>query len=171
MSGQNSSPQLEEVLKTLVLGLGNPILSDDSVGFRVAQALEGRFDPGRVTVMESSLAGLSLLDLVAGYERAIIVDSIQTQGGKAGTIYRLTPADFEVAHNSTTLHDVGLLTALKLGQRLELDMPREVILFAVEGEDLVTFSEKCSPEVEKAIPVVVDLILKEVASDTPAPNQ
>ena len=159
-------------MKTLILGMGNPVLSDDSVGFEVAERLMEKLrDRQDIVVADTSLVGLSLLDLVAGYERAIIVDSIQTQGGKAGTIYRLTPADFEVAHNSTTLHDVGLLTALKLGQRLELDMPREVILFAVEGEDLVTFSEKCSPEVEKAIPVVVDLILKEVASDTPAPNQ
>ena len=47
-------------MKTLILGLGNPILSDDSVGFRVAQALMGRFDEEDVTVMESDLPSIML---------------------------------------------------------------------------------------------------------------
>ena len=47
-------------MKTLILGLGNPILSDDSVGFRIAQALMGRFDEEEVMVMESDLASIML---------------------------------------------------------------------------------------------------------------
>ena len=71
-------------MKTLVLGLGNPILSDDGVGLRVARELENRLDQQEVTVVETSMAGLDLLDLLAGYDRAIIVDAIQTVGGKVG---------------------------------------------------------------------------------------
>lgn len=76
--------------KTLVLGLGNPILSDDGVGLRVAAGLEGRLGEG-VTVIEASLAGLDLLELLSGYDRAIIIDAIQTEGGQPGRIYRLDP--------------------------------------------------------------------------------
>ncbi len=74
-------------MKTVVLGLGNPILTDDGVGLRVARELEGRLDQQEATVMETSLAGLNMLDLLAGYDRAIIIDAIQTIGGKAGQIY------------------------------------------------------------------------------------
>ena len=149
-------------MKTLILGLGNPILSDDSVGFHVAQALMGRFDEGKVTVMESDVAGLSLLDLLLGYDRVVIVDSIQTRGGKAGHIYRLRPEDFAITRHAVSPHDVNLLTALELGNRLGLDMPGEIVIFAIEVQDVTNFSESCTPEVERAIPKVVEMVDEEV---------
>jgi hydrogenase maturation protease len=78
-------------MKTLVLGLGNPVLSDDGVGIRIARRLEDRVDQREVTVMEASQAGLSILDLLAGYDRAIIVDAVQTVGGEAGQVHHFSP--------------------------------------------------------------------------------
>jgi len=150
-------------LKTLVLGLGNPILSDDSVGFRVAQALKGRFDEERVTVMETSLAGLSLLDLLLGYDRAIIIDSTQT-GGRVGEVYRLNAKDFDTTRHAASPHDVNLATALELGKRLGLAVPKEIIIFAIEVQDVTTFSESLTPMVEQAIPQVVEMVLEEMGS-------
>jgi hydrogenase maturation protease len=151
-------------MKTLIMGMGNAIITDDGVGIRVTERLKKELTGHQdITVIGTSLSGLSLLDLVSGYERVIVIDSIQTQGGKPGAIYRMTPSDLSKARNSTTLHDINLLTAIELGQKLEMDVPREVIIFSIEAEDMVTFSEKCTPEVEKAIPVVVDLILEEAA--------
>ena len=149
-------------MKTLVLGLGNPILSDDSVGFRVAQAVMGRFDEKEATVMESDLAGLSLLDLLLGYDKVIIIDSIQTREGKVGQVYRLSPEDFAATRHAVSPHDVNLLTALELGKRLGLEMPREIVILAIEVQDVTTFSESCTPEVERAIPRVVEMVAREV---------
>ena len=148
-------------MKTLVLGLGNPILSDDSVGFRVAQALEGRIGQD-VTVLETGLAGLSLLDLLVGYDRVIIIDSIQTKGGKVSQVYRLDAGDLAATRHAVSPHDVDLATALELGKRVGLAMPREIIIFAIEVEDVTTFSENCSPRVTEAIPKVVELVLQEL---------
>ncbi len=144
--------------------MGNPIVSDDSVGFRVVERLQDRLQNREdLVVTASSVSGLSLLDMVIGYERVIVIDSIQTKGGKPGTIYRLSPSDFDQARHAATLHGVGLLGALALGETLRLDMPQEVILFAIEAEDVVTFSEQCTPQVERAIPLAEDMVLKEVA--------
>ena len=159
MSGQDSSLQFERMLKTIVLGLGNPILSDDSVGIRVALALEGRFDPERVTVMGSSLAGLSLLDLLLGYDRSIIIDSIQTKEGKVGEVYRLGAGDFATTRHTVSPHDVNLGTALELGKRLELELPREIAIFAIEVQDVTTFGI-CSTKMEQ-IPKVVEMVARE----------
>jgi hydrogenase maturation protease len=152
-------------MKTLVLGIGNTILSDDGVGCRVAQRLKRRLQ-GRddVTVKDTALSGLSLLDEVAGYERLIIIDAIQTQGGKPGAIYRLTPGDFKTGRMAI-IHDIGMFSTLELGRKLEMDMPREVVIFAIEVKDMVTFSEKLSPEVKKAIPRAVGLVMREVLGD------
>jgi hydrogenase maturation protease len=147
-------------MKTLVLGLGNPILGDDSVGLRVAAELEGRLGED-VTVMEASLAGLDVLELLAGYGRAIIIDAIQTKGGRPGRLYRLDPAEFEAARHAASPHDVDLATALELGRRLGLALPKIEIL-AIEAADTSRFSEECSPEVERAIPACVEMILMEL---------
>ena len=153
--------------KTLILGLGNPILSDDGVGFRVAEELKGRLDEQDVTVLETSMSGLSLLDLLAGYDRSIIVDAIQTAGGKAGQIYRLTPDMFDATQHAASPHDVNFATALGFGKRLGLTLPRDIIIFAVEATDLSTISEECTPEVRRAIPVCVEMIVRELNSRLP----
>ena len=74
--------------RTLVLGLGNPILSDDGIGCHVALALKEKLKEPEVDVLEASIAGLDFLDLLAHYDRAIIIDAIQTREGTPGQIYR-----------------------------------------------------------------------------------
>ncbi len=149
-------------MKTLVLGMGNPILSDDAVGIRVVQEVANKLDDPSVTVAESSLAGLGLLDCVTGYDRVIIVDAIQTEGKSAGCIYRMGPEDFSCSKRLSAPHQINLITALELGRRLKLAMPREITIFAVEAEDIATFSEECTPAVEQAIPAVVEMVLEEL---------
>lgn len=147
-------------MKTLILGLGNPILSDDGVGIQVARALEGRLNQQEVTVMETSMAGLNLLDLLVKFDRVIIVDAIQTTGGKAGQIYRLEPSTLDVTRHAATPHDVNFATALELGNRLGLALPQQITIFAIEVEDVITFSEECTPKVREAIPVCVKMVIQ-----------
>ena len=145
-----------------MLGLGNPILSDDGVGIRVAQDVEKSLDDPQVTIAEASLAGIGLLDLIAGYDAVIIVDAIQTREGKAGQIYRMTTEDFSFTKRFSSPHQINLMTALELGQMLGLAMPQKITIFAVEAEDITSFSEACTPEVEKAIPAAVQTVLAEL---------
>jgi hydrogenase maturation protease len=149
-------------MKALVLGIGNPILSDDGVGIKVAREVEGNLNDPQVTVSETSAAGLSLLDSLLGYDKVIIIDAIQTREGKAGQIHRMKPEDFSFAKRLSSPHQINLVTALELGKMLNLTMPREITVFAVEAEDIATFSEKCTPEVEKAIPEVVGMVLEDL---------
>lgn len=149
-------------MKTLILGLGNPILSDDGIGLRVARALQSKCNQPEVTVMETGMAGLGLLDLLVGYDRAIIIDGVQTAGGKAGQIYRLKPDAFNATRHTGTPHDVNFTTALELGKRLGLALPQQIIIFAIEVEDVTTFGEECTPKVREAIPVCVEMVIQEL---------
>ena len=148
--------------KTLVLGLGNPILSDDGVGLRVAAGLEGRARRRR-NGHRGNLAGLDLLELLSGYDRAIIIDAIQTEGGQPGRIYRLDPGAFQTTRHAASTHDVNLATALELGKRLGLPLPRIDIL-AIEVADTSRFSEECTPEVTAAIPVCIQMVIEAIKS-------
>jgi hydrogenase maturation protease len=148
--------------KTLILGLGNPILSDDSAGPAVARELESRLDPQEATVIEASLGGLNLLDLLVGYDRAIIIDAIKTKGGRAGDIYKLNPTALANTRYTASPHDVNLTTALELGKKLGLAMPSKIDIFAIEVADTERFSEECTPAVAAAIPNCVAMILSEL---------
>ena len=149
-------------MKTLVLGLGNPILSDDGVGIRVAQEVGEKLNDPQITVDETSTAGLSLLESIVGYDEVIIIDAIQTKKGQAGQIYRMKPEDFSFAKHLSSPHQINLVTALELGKTLHLVMPQEITIFAVEARDVSNFGERCTPEVERVIPEVVKMVLEEL---------
>jgi hydrogenase maturation protease len=149
-------------MKTLVLGIGNPILSDDGAGIRVAREVGKKSDDPQITVSESSAAGLNLLDSIVGYDKVIIIDAIQTKKGKAGQIYRMKPEDFSFAKHLSSPHQINLVTALELGKMLDLAMPQEITILAVEAKDVSNFSERCTPEVARAIPEVVKMVLEDL---------
>ena len=149
-------------MKIMILGMGNPILCDDGVGIKVAQEISKNLEDPRITVAESSVAGLSFLDYIVGYDKVIIIDAIQTKEGKAGQIYRMEPEDFSFAKRPSSPHQINLVTALELGKILDLPMPQKITIFAIEVKDITNFSEKCTPDVERVIPEVVEMVLEEI---------
>jgi hydrogenase maturation protease len=152
-------------MKTLILGLGNPILRDDGIGIHVARALR-RLLTNRedVAVTEASLGGLRLLDVLAGYDRAILVDAIKTPGGNPGDVYTLAAEQFENCLHVSSSHDVDLGTALVAGRRLGIKLPREIRIVAVEVENVVDFGEEMTPAVAAAVPRAVEAVLRELDS-------
>jgi hydrogenase maturation protease len=155
-------------VKTLVLGLGNPILTDDGVGIHIVRAAASKCSPvAGVVFAEASVGGLRLLDLLAGYDRAILVDAIQTHDGQPGEVFRLGPADLQVSLHSASTHDLSLPGALDLGRQLGMKLPsdRDLTIFAVEVEDVLTFGATCTPAVTRAIPHAVELMMGELQDD------
>jgi hydrogenase maturation protease len=150
-------------VKVLILGVGNPILSDDGVGIHVARELKKRRLPG-IDVEELAASGLELLDVVRGYDKVVIIDAIQMTNGKPGELHILEEKDFEKSIHGSSPHGINIATALALGRKLVPDeMPKEVVFFAVEAEDLVNVSEKLTPKVAKALPRIVERVEKELA--------
>ena len=149
-------------MRTIVLGLGNPILGDDAVGCRVAEALAPRLkDKADIDVEPFYRGGIALMEQLVGYERAVIVDSIQGLGGEAGTIHRLTLEDLPTLYANSP-HDASLKAALELGRSLGAALPSEIIIFAVEIQNQLDFSERLSPAIEASVTRLVERVLAEV---------
>ena len=146
----------------MVLGLGNPILRDDVVGLKVAEQLKSRVNGDGVTVMEATLSALDLLDIMPGFEKVIIIDAIQTGEGKVGQVFRLSPDALADTKQVNAPHHINFATALELGKKLSIPLPKEIVIFAIEAEDLTTISEGCTPDVERAIPVATEMIIQEL---------
>jgi len=145
-------------MRTLILGMGNPILCDDAVGIRLARDFRTRLqtgsdnDPDVDIIEDCSVGGLNLLDLVTGYERLIVFDSIRTPEARPGSWHSMTGATFRETMNLTNVHDANFTTALELGRRMGscIPSPEDVHIFAVEILDNTTFSETMTPELESA---------------------
>jgi hydrogenase maturation protease len=151
-------------MKTLVVGLGNSILCDDGVGIRVACEIATRIPTPDVDVIDTSTAGLDFIDMLADYDRAIIIDAINTHSGKPGEIYRLGTGVLNDTMHATSPHDINFASALELGKQLGLKMPSEIVVYAIEVADVITFSEICTPAVERAIPECVGRVLKDLGN-------
>jgi len=147
---------------TLVIGCGNLLREDDGVGIRAVRLLKARKLPEGVRVVEAGCPGLGLLDLLAGSERAVIVDAV-VSGAPPGTLHRFGPGVLpERNWLPLSLHGVNLVDALALGRTAAPEqLPGSITIFGVEiarrgmGEGL-------SPEVEAALPELVEMILSEL---------
>jgi hydrogenase maturation protease len=180
--GENSSFVLRP-LSTLVLGLGNPILGDDGVGWRVVEAAQEAWerstDERRMTNDEEassfvflpsssvefdfvSLGGLALMERLVGCDRAILVDAIQTRDGAPGAIYRLTLDDLPTLH-ADAIHDASLKAALAVGQQLGATLPQEIVVIGIEAINLWDFSESLSPQVAASVGRAAAMVLDELA--------
>ena len=146
-------------MKTLILGFGNPILTDDRVGIRVAQKI-GEENP-YLEVIETSEAGLAIIDNVAGYDQLVIIDSIKTEQGKPGELYKLGLEDLKPATYFSSSHGIDIATAFKLGESLGYKMPNHISIYAIEIKDNTTFGEEFTEEVEERIPSITKQIMEE----------
>lgn len=148
------------------MGMGNPILSDDAVGVRLARDIGEKLagTPGLSIMEECSVGGLNIIEVVEGYDSLIILDSIQTTGGTPGDWHRFTAEALRDTMNLNNIHDVNFATALELGRRMGMKLPTEkdIHIFAVEVLDLMTFSEVMTPPLENAFPEFSGAILREI---------
>jgi hydrogenase maturation protease len=151
------------VVKTLVLGMGNTILCDDGVGIYVVQEAAKRCQRDDVDFTDASVGGMRLLDVIAGYDRVIMVDAIKTADGQLGDICCLHPGDLPTLHSGST-HDLSLIGALALGRGMGMQLPadEDFVIVAIEVEEIWTFGEECTPAVAEAIPRAVEAVLAEL---------
>jgi hydrogenase maturation protease len=142
--------------RVLVVGLGNDLLADDAVGVLAARELETRL-AGRADVVATALHGVALLDVFLGYERAIVMDAIQTGQHAPGTVLEIDTSTLRPAA-SPSPHYVGLPEMLALAEQLGLEFPKTIRVFAVEVIDTCTIGGEMSPKVERAITKVCDRV-------------
>jgi hydrogenase maturation protease len=147
-------------VKTLVLGLGSEIRRDDAAGLLIAQQLRGMVPHGDVDVIESSVAGWSLLDLLVGYERAIIIDSVCTPERQAGRLHRLSVEDLRQWVGSLSPHRANLVSVLEAGKALGLEIPADIVIYAIEVSDPVGFATEPTAQVQRVLPDIARRIAR-----------
>lgn len=138
----------------LVLALGNDLLGDDGAGLFAARLLREEFQEG-VEVVESGEAGLALVEMLEGYERALLLDAVVTGRCPPGAVLEFSPQDFQRVV-APSPHYAGLPEAIALAGRLGVTFPKEIRILALEVENPYAFREGLSPPVQEALPALVE---------------
>lgn len=136
----------------IVVGIGNPLLTDDRAGLEVVAALQADNVNVNTAVLHSN--GLAVLDTILGYDKAVIVHACKI-GLPPGTVLETTADLFSDIGNAPEPFDC----VFKAGNvRFPELMPSQITIFQVEAEDLSNFSNHCTPIVSHAVSDVVNRI-------------
>jgi hydrogenase maturation protease len=160
--------------RTLVLGIGNLIMTDDGIGVRVVHELTRRYQfPPEVTVLDGGTLGLDLLPYLEGVARLLIIDAVLV-GEAPGTVVRMTddqiPAVFAT---KLSPHQMGLQDLLAVAELLG-HRPADMVLLGVQPED-IELGDGLSPRVAITLEPIIASCLVELAAwnivplDNPSP--
>lgn len=149
-------------MKTIIIGLGNPILGDDGVGWKVVEEIRKYLpaDSG-VDVECLSVGGISLMEHLIGYDRAILVDSFIADTEDLGSILirKLNELPNYSAFHITSAHDTSLQNALQLGKEMGAQLPGEVIVMGVAIQRIHEFGEQLSQPVSETVLPAAHIVL------------
>jgi hydrogenase maturation protease len=140
----------EKENRILILGLGNPILSDDGIGLLLTKNLEGKI-PG-VDIASITLAGMELLDILVGYDHVFLIDAATGTGGEPGEVREIS--DGTGALHLFTSHGVNFFEILKLGRDSGLKMPEPAVVFGIEIGNATDFGATLTPTLLSALPAL-----------------
>jgi hydrogenase maturation protease len=144
----------------LVVGIGNPIMSDDGIGVHALRYLEGRL-PDDVELVEGSVYCADLLLFLENRRKVVFIDGIDA-GAEPGTLFRFSPDEVrnQKGNEPVSLHDFGIYELITAARLLD-QCPEDIVILAVQVKN-VDVGENLSPEVLDAIPRVYKLLLEEL---------
>lgn len=148
--------------RTLILGVGNLLLSDEGVGLRVVEKLAASYElPEGVQTLDGGTLGLDLLYYLEGVENLLIIDAVE-MGKEPGTLLRLegdeVPAFLSV---KISPHQIGIPDMLFAAKLKDL-YPRNVVLWGVQPGTLDVGLE-LSPPVAAQVDALVEKAVEELA--------
>lgn len=148
---------------TLIIGLGNDLRGDDSIGLVIARKLHGQVQPG-IMVIEHPGDGLSLISVWQDADNVIVVDAAKSDA-PPGTIHRFDALSvpLQMQLSTTTSHALGLEEAIELGHQLD-QLPKRLVIYGIEGKSF-DFGTELSAEVEQVVQEVVERVLQEIVAD------
>jgi hydrogenase maturation protease len=159
-------------MRTLLLGLGNELYGDDGVGIHVVRKIKeaaAKKEPSvpvfeNVVVEECSLSGLALLDVIVGYDRLVLVDTIERASPVPGRVHLLEEEHIRAVPGPSP-HYVSIPQMIELGRKLGLHVPSRIRVVAVEAKNIHQLGEGLSLEMEESIPAIIQSIEAVLAQD------
>ncbi|MCX7824656.1 MAG: hydrogenase maturation protease [Verrucomicrobiae bacterium] len=148
--------------RTLIIGIGHDHRHDDALGLVAARRLRARKLPG-VTILEATGEGAALMKLWQNAHTVILLDAVQS-GAAPGTLHRLDARKqpVRIRFFPCSTHAFGVAEAVELSRALG-QLPPRLIILGLEAR-WFTQGDGLSPEVRRAIPVLLNTVTRELKS-------
>ena len=149
------------------MGIGNTIRGDDGIGIYIAEEIKKKLvnKKNNVTVISTETAGLNLLDLIAGYSKLIIVDSIQvSSNNELGHMFELEVNQINSSNSHFNSHDIDFSKLFKIGKKFKIKLPKEIKIYGVGISSVKGFNQKCNFQLQKMIPDIAQCIINKELS-------
>lgn len=147
-----------------IIGCGNELAGDDGVGITVVRRLAAETAlPGNVQIIEAGIPGLSLVELMLGADKVILVDSF-LGGAAPGMVRCFGEEDLPPpGYNAGQSHGIGLREALSFARGvMPGNFPGEVVVVGVEIERPRRWVQGLSPAVESAVEQALDMVRRQL---------
>jgi hydrogenase maturation protease len=150
-------------VRTVVLGIGNTILTDEGAGVRAVEALQAAYRlPDGVEAIDGGTAGMELLGPLTGVDLLVVLDAVKA-GRPPGTVVRLAGEQVPVFFRSKlSPHQISICDVLA-SLEFSGDPPGDIVLIGVEPESLELGLE-LTPAVAARVPEMVGLAVAELAA-------
>ncbi len=156
-------------MRILVAGVGNVLRADDAFGVEVAKRLAALELPDEVTVVETGIGGIALVqELQDGYDALVVVDAVDL-GRTPGNVFLIDPDVVDVneltwSEKHDLLADMHLATpgrAMMLAKALGV-LPPKRLMVGCQPVDPDSVGTGMSDPVTAAVGVAVNEILRHV---------
>ncbi|MEM2431189.1 MAG: hydrogenase maturation peptidase HycI [Candidatus Bathyarchaeia archaeon] len=149
---------LKDCSRLVILGIGNPLRGDDSVGLKIAWRLRGKL-PKNVKIIRGGVTPENFIGKIRYIKpsHVLLIDAAHF-GGKPGEIKLIYPEEISGVAISTHVIPLYILADL-----IHEEMGAKVILLGIEPKDL-SLGAKISPEIREAIERSVELIIDVIRS-------
>jgi len=147
--------------KTLVLGVGNKLMSDEGVGVHVIERLSAGYEiPQEVQILDGGTLGMDLLYYLEGIENLLLVDAVETHG-EPGTIIRFEGEDVPAfLAMKISPHQIGVPDMLAAAKFKDL-YPKQLVLWGIQPE-LLEIGLDLSPLIESKVDTLVGSLAEQL---------
>jgi hydrogenase maturation protease len=147
--------------RTVVLGVGSPLMGDDGLGVVVAERLRKVLgDIEGVDVLDGGTWGMQLLPAIEEAGRLLVVDAVH-DGVAPGTVIRLEKEELpRILYQKVSPHQIDLREVFAVAE-LRGMFPAEAVAIGIQP-DVVELKDGLSPTVSAAIPELLDGVMAQL---------
>ncbi len=144
--------------KTIVIGLGNEILTDDGIGSRIVRDLKKFFEDFGIDHYTTPEGSLDLLEEIKGYDNLVVIDANITNDKNPGDICIMSFPLNELTLHLSGLHDVDFNDMISLSRRLDIKVPDRISVLSVEIVEDKVFNKDLSENLQIKYLQIIKLV-------------
>jgi hydrogenase maturation protease len=146
-------------MRIAVIGIGNILMADEGAGIEALRRIETKGCPDGVDLIDAGTAFFAIVSDLIEYDKLIIID-VARGGNSPGTVYRFTMDDVKGGDFLMSLHDIGVVDALRM-ERLVGTVPENIVFFGIEPER-VELHMGLSPSISDKLDYLAEKVLEEL---------